>query len=665
MFPYLNPSIKCAFRWYKTEEERTRHTQECNEDAKECPFAFLLGPDDFLPFQILAVTGGGLGTSEPTGWTLNDLDGVMVHNLSSLIDNLQVEQFGASDGLPAREYVILDNILSHGLTIAPGLYEMIITTAGGTYYSETVRVCDAQECFHVLTWRNCGDIGTQRYRYRDFTNVMYFDRKSFIGHPAGLVTIETQAGERGSESRITARKDVTWKLQIPDLPWYKLDALSEVPLHKTVTLMKAGRSGADDLSEIAFSYTWPEGEVCSVQKSELTFQLNESPFVSACCDSFDPPCAVSCITAYDQYPSDDELVLDEIYLLPNGGYGTYYSTEQVEHPVNALGFGDIARCPARLATITGIGIVYYTGTEWEPVLTLVDLEIGSSPEEIILTGTAMQQYGVQVQWSDDNVTFYDVDMPFTSDQFASGITVVVPEGAQYFRVKLVGTDCDIETSNVLTYGYAEPYGCTGNGYATYTVYDTDTTTFTSSTGEATFRGPDLNLLALPSPGAANVYEGVWCMAATEDGLVIGDITRAGLYSVSSFDVTGLTALEEFRATGTFFTVDLSSQVSMDYLVLVSPFLRTVDITNSVLIRQVEISAPLINFYFVAILGFETVIIIGGSLDEATVDAVFNALDPTVTGKFSTIQGGTNAAPTAASLTNRNAYIANGNTITHN
>lgn len=51
-----------------------------------------------------------------------------------------------------------------------------------------------------------------------------------------------------------------------------------------------------------------------------------------------------------------------------------------------------------------------------------------------------------------------------------------------------------------------------------------------------------------------------------------------------------------------------------------------------------------------------------NLTEASVDALCNALDPSVTGENSDISSDNGPAPTAASLANRNAYIANGNTL---
>jgi hypothetical protein len=52
---------------------------------------------------------------------------------------------------------------------------------------------------------------------------------------------------------------------------------------------------------------------------------------------------------------------------------------------------------------------------------------------------------------------------------------------------------------------------------------------------------------------------------------------------------------------------------------------------------------------------------GAALTSASVDVLCNALDATATGQTSTFTG--TAAATAASLANRNAYIANGNTLT--
>lgn len=663
MYPNLNPSVKCAFRWYATEAERTRHTIGCKEDAEVCPFAFLMPSTQILPFQILAGRGDTFGQSDPTSWVIKDLDGFTVHNLSAFLLDIEVEQFGNPD----REYVILDDPLDHGLTIADGLYEMVIGTNGGSYYSETFRVCAADDnCTHTLTWRSCGDIGTQRYKYRSFTNYMLFPQVSnHLGKPESLITENTQGTSKGADNRVTALKEITWQLRMNTLPWYKIDAVTEIPLHSEIKLKAAGRSDYDTLMNVRTAYSWPEGEVCAVPYLDFAFKVDESVFVSSCCDGFDSPCTEPCVVADGVWP-DDELVIDDIYLLANGRAGVYYGLD-AEVPVDANGFGSFVGCPGRLATLTGTGAVHYTGSTWVSALTLSTLEVGAVPGEVIITGSAMPQYGVSVQWSVDEGTWTTVGPVFTSDQIASGARVTVPLDARFFRLQLVGDGCTLATTDSLEYAFADPFGCEGQlGYGTFFITTPQDIEFTTSTGYATMKYPDGSLVTNYLVDFPLTASGQYCIASTNAaGVVTGQLTFLNIPNTPTFDISGLIYMETFIAEGTFGFVNFLANTAMVSVGLDSPNLVTVNLNNQPLMRRVKVTGPLSSIDINTLVGLEYVALYNANLDEYWVDTSFNKLDETATGFFSTITGGTSAPPSAASLTKRTAYIANGNTLTTN
>lgn len=111
--------------------------------------------------------------------------------------------------------------------------------------------------------------------------------------------------------------------------------------------------------------------------------------------------------------------------------------------------------------------------------------------------------------------------------------------------------------------------------------------------------------------------------------------------------------------------DLSGNAALVYLTL-KMLGTTLDLSVQANLRSIVINGiSLVDITLHPSMSLADMKIVGAALDTATVDALCNALDPTVTGAVSNISGGTSAAPTAASAANRAAYIANGNSLITN
>lgn len=441
MNPYINPSVKCAVRWYRKEEQRTRHTRDCKVDSELCPFAIIFPSNQILPFQIIAGIEEQFGSSVPTEWRVRNLAGTQVHNLAPNLIDLGVEQFTN----PNRDYIILDEPITFSPALPDGLYEMTITTAGGTYYSETFRVCsDAEACFHKLTWTNCGDVGTQRYLGWSFTNILYLDRaKVHIGKPVPEVKVETQEDKDGKDVAVMTRKTVRWNVDVEGLPWYLLDAMTEIPLHDTVTLQLAGEDGPDTLEDVSVEGSWKNGEVCMAD-AVITFTTDEASLASGCCESFDVACPTPCVTAagvIDEHTPS----FGQIFLLRRGQYGTYLGPSEPGGPtVDPDGFGSIEACPQRFAQTTQPGweYAYYAEGSWHRAAYINSVNGYDCTGTLFVDGNMMAQFGAQFQWSEDLVTWTDFGPVFTSQALGSGIEIEdVPDDANYVRIKMVGSDC--------------------------------------------------------------------------------------------------------------------------------------------------------------------------------------------------------------------------------
>ena len=629
MFPQINPSVKCAFRWYRDPAQRTRHTIQCKESVETCPWAFVMARQVISPFEIIAGIGITFGQSTPISWKIYTLAGVEVENLTPMIDALQVERFAN----PNREYIILDEelTLDHDdiASFSEGLYEMEIVTAGGTFYSETFRFCNDTDCMYKITYRSCGDVGTQRYAYRDFTNVVYFEAsKVEIGRPLPVTKEETEEDDSSEDVTVFVRKDVNWSAVFSGLPWYALDAITEIPLHDTITLRIPNATGADTLTNVSVEASWPEKDSCEAFAT-MKFRVDEGAMASGCCASFDPPCVTSCVTAAGilgvHTPS-----LGQVFLMDRKNYGTYVGEDSPENRQD--GFGFLTACPSGFATTTAVGYegVYWNGSEWFPAIYILD---ASCDEDglVFLTGNAWGPYGIQVQYSVNGSTWVDLPDVYSSGELGSGITVEVPDAAIHLRLKLVGTDCTITTSASILMPCS---ACSGSN-----VFMFSATGVTNEVVASTTTG----YFSVSIAGVVTTYGDGDAMDVIS-GEVGGGGVSARTLCIYPSDADG-------NKTGAFTLIDLDSE----NIVSVSPgshnSLETLNLGSNP-IASVDISNC---NNALTTLGLDGCAI----ASSAAIDAIYNALDATLPGGQANTSGGTNADPTAASLTNRNALTTNG------
>jgi hypothetical protein len=250
---------------------------------------------------------------------------------------------------------------------------------------------------------------------------------------------------------------------------------------------------------------------------------------------------------------------------------------------------------------------------------------------------------------------------------------------------------------------------------------------TTTTGLATLRyasgSQSIGSFFIPTPGAACLW------SSDEYGTQIGSVTRINANSgVSFIDVTEFALLErlELYTSGVtdldvtanplldflkveaslmttidlsanpliYFlyivapltTIDLSAQTALTTLELLAPPILSLDLSANTSIADLTIQAGINGLDLTGFLALRTlrltcpslttmtipaaaplreVVADGAALDVTSVDAICNALTSATTGQHSSIVGGTSAAPTAASLTARNNYIAAGNTLVTN
>lgn len=442
--PYINRQVKSALRWYAREDQRTRHTKACgpeNDASIDCPFAYKINSREIPSFQFVAEILGDADDATPTQWRVYSLEGALIANLDEFIPDLLLETFTN----PARTYITNEEAFEHGSGWGNGLYEMEIVTPGGTYYSETMRVCGEPEelegCMYSLTWASCGDVGTLRYSGTDFTNHMYLDpAKVEVGRPLPVFDQGEEKDGQGETISILSRKDVRWEIKMDQLPWYALDALTEIPMHTDVTLRAPGESVADTITNVVADASWPDGELCSAELV-LTFQVDESTSASGCCEPFTRSCPEPCVVA-DGVFGEHTPELGEVFLLNRGNYGTFFG---IGHPDarDEFGFGAYTTCPYRYAETTqeGFESMRWTGSSWISAITLLD--VTCEDDRVFITGNAWAGFGVVVQSSEDDTVWTDLPGSYGTAELGSGFYIEPPEGCLYLRLKLVGDECTV------------------------------------------------------------------------------------------------------------------------------------------------------------------------------------------------------------------------------
>jgi len=453
-FPHINKQVKAAFRWYDDEGLRTRHTKACKDESADCPFALRMSNEEILPFQFVAAFTNDptrfvdYAENVPTAWSIRDLDGNQVANLTEFIYALRIDEFLN----PSRVYITLEEPLEHGLDLDDGLYEMRMTLADGSFrYSETFRICGTKEeledCCYTLTWRSCGDVGTQRYAHNDFRNMIYLEasKLAYVGKAVAVYGEEQEDDKEGAPVTARVRKDVRWNVEMPGLPWFLIDALTEIPAHDDVQLMVPAGSGFDVIEQVQMSVSWAAGETCTGTVA-WSFVTDESTVVNGCCEEYEPACIETC-GEFDGILGIHEPELDDVFLMDRKNYRTFVGIGTPDD--RQEGFGFLTACPTGLATTTqeGYEYVYWDGSDWVPAVVLTTV-VGNGCEEgtFTFTGTSMGQFLVQIQYSVDEGVWIDVGEPVPSSNFVEGVTLELDVQPDEFRARIVGSDCVIANS---------------------------------------------------------------------------------------------------------------------------------------------------------------------------------------------------------------------------
>lgn len=312
------------------------------------------------------------------------------------------------------------------------------------------------DCYHLLKWRSCGDVGNVRYVDTEFTNYLYLPAsdKHFLGKPSPQITTENEDAADGGKVQTFVRIDTDWTLDALGFPWWLLDALTTLPAHDEVTLQLAGETEEDELINIRTNYEW--ADTC-IAKADIVFQVDDPTIKTGCCDTFDPACISTCTTVYGIQGVHD-LVEGEVYARSGSKtYATYLGFGGP--PVDEEGFGTSTPCTSGLVQTQQADIPYaYFGDsgEWFTAANIDD--IGSEDCEVgyvTVSANIMGAYAGQLQWSEDGTTWNDLLPAYPSAQWGSGVEILVPEEAQLVRIKVVGPDCPIAYSPAV----AAPCGC--------------------------------------------------------------------------------------------------------------------------------------------------------------------------------------------------------------
>ncbi len=302
---------------------------------------------------------------------------------------------------------------------------------------------DTSTCYPRLDWSNCGNVGNTYYG-DGFTNGMYLPADALPILPEVRIVIDAEQDQNGDAVETFRRKETRWTVHIGMVPWHVVDALSDLPLHDTIT-MNYRDGGSDTITDVVVQVERPEGFGECLADITLTYRI-ESEAV-ACCDTFDPPCDDPCTSAYD---FDDAV--------PGEGR-TYLSIDSPEFVLYSGGdFGEYQECTSGIATFRGVDSDYtvwwdMNAQEWRRLCDIVLFEVDSDDDGCFVTIEAdmVDGYSGILQYSADSTTWEDTELDLSADEWAeTGTGVYRPiEGQEtgYFRIRIYVDEC--------TAGYSE------------------------------------------------------------------------------------------------------------------------------------------------------------------------------------------------------------------
>ena len=298
------------------------------------------------------------------------------------------------------------------------------------------------DCFPRLDWSHCGNVGNTYYG-GGFTNAIYLPADAQPILPDTKLVIEAEEDQNGDAVETFRRKETRWSVHVGMVPWWVLDALSDLPLHDTV-IMNYRDGGSDEITAISINVERPDGFGECLADVTISYQI-ESEAV-ACCDKFDPPCASPCTEAYDY---DDAV--------PANGR-TYLSVDSPRYRVYSSGFGEYQDCTSGIATIRGTFSNYEVWWDmnlqtWIRLCNITSFDTDYDEDGCFVTIEAEMPEGFSgvLQFSADGETWEDTSLDLSSDEwYETGTGVYRPEEGQetgYFRIRVYVNEC--------TAGYSE------------------------------------------------------------------------------------------------------------------------------------------------------------------------------------------------------------------
>lgn len=387
----------------------------------------------------------------PTDGTINDYE-LYVEVTGHAGGTLTIQIGGGSSfiiaGNGAFYFYGQNNGTNDTITLTPSNNFEACVDSVGTW------LIQGDECHMMLEWTNCGNIGTTFYEF-GFTNRMYLDRKALISEPTPRIFIEGEEDGMKNFRETFRRKEVEYKLAIGYVPWFLLDALSEIPLHDTVRLTLPFGQGSELLKRVRIEPAWDEvGGTCYAQ-CIIFFQLDEAAVATACCTMFDPPCPRPCQEVHGT--TDD----------PNPGTGGGAPTSGLwyvlanTNSITLAGhdvLGLPIECESNLVTgASGYPDSYFdvVSSTWKPVAVLeITFPAEDDPSDDIcanikFSAIIMPRYRARLQWSADGITWENTIYDYSAAQWAVGTGFVdAPIGWGYLRLEVYFGTCLIGRSLV-------------------------------------------------------------------------------------------------------------------------------------------------------------------------------------------------------------------------
>lgn len=220
-----------------------------------------------------------------------------------------------------------------------------------------------------------------------------------------------------------------------------------------------------------------------------------------------------------------------------------------------------------------------------------------------------------------------------------------------------------------------PALCQGDGYVAFTSDGTAELTVYTTSGHYAIRNRTTQVVTEYNSGTGSslIPAGSYCLFSSTEGEQYGNMGQVFMTGGCSGIVVNQSYMNVYSAVNLPIsnTYDFTANTSIVEMEIDNSASGTIDLSTLPLIR-----AKIINNTTLTTVLLNPSISIGdpmnldsdlsgNAFDVATVDAFCNGLSPFATGGVTDISGGTNAAPTAASLAARNAYIAAGNTLITN